>query len=245
MIKLGKLSLDGRPKVVLVVSDKESTQAIQSAHPDALEIRVDHFRKLNSQYLEDNLKKRVQTRLPLILTIRNQAVEGGILLRRRKISDQLKWDLFKIGMKYVQAVDIELTSPLLKSVIGLAKKKVVIVSSHHFKNTPTLAGLEKILREGKKSGGDIIKIAAHAKNRDDLNRLLEFTIKHKKDKIITLAMGRLGSISRLVFPSVGSLLTYSFLGKPFAPGQIPLKTLQKHFRLYYDGSCDPSSRGTK
>ena len=219
------------PHIALVVSDRESNASIQSCRPDLLEIRVDQFRKLTLQYLQDNLKKRHQTRLPLILTIRNQVKEGG----QRKISDKLKQDLFEAGIDFVQAIDIELSSPLLKPVVKLAKKKkkTIIISVHNFQITPTRPILEKILKTAKRQGADIVKIAAHAKSQDDFIRLLEFTIRHRKDKVITLSMGKLGSISRLLFPVVGSILTYSFIGKPFAPGQIPIKTLQEHFRFYY------------
>ena len=235
MIKLGQTTLDGTPKIALVVSDRESNRSIQSSHPDTIEIRVDQFRSLNKDYVKAKLKERVKTRLPLILTIRNQVKEGASSKSSKTISNSMKWDLFEAGIDDVQAVDIELSSVLLKPVVRLAKKnkKIVIISSHHFQKTPSLAELENIFRRAKKEGAHIVKIAAQTKVQDDVTRLLKFTIRHKTDHVITLSMGQLGSVSRLVFPAAGSLLTYSFLDQPFAPGQIPLKTLQNHFRLYY------------
>jgi len=50
---------------------------------------------------------------------------------------------------------------------------------------------------------------------------------------VVIAMGALGSISRLTFPLAGSLLTYTSLS-PF-DGQIPLDVLVAHLRLYYPG----------
>ena len=121
--------------------------------------------------------------------------------------------------------------------IKLARKyrKTVIVSSHNFQKTPGSSILEKTLKASLKKGADIVKIAAKANSLSDVKRLMEFTAKHRKQNIITMSLGDVGSISRLIFPGAGSLLTYGYLTKPFGPGQLPVDVLCKLLRIYYPG----------
>ena len=43
--------------------------------------------------------------------------------------------------------------------------------------------------------------------------------------VVTLAMGPMGPLSRLVLPAAGSLLTYGHVGAPTAAGQLPVREL--------------------
>ena len=125
----------------------------------------------------------------------------------------------------MDAVDIELSSKkILKDVIDAAHrfKKRVIVSYHNFNDTPEQKKLEAIIKNCRKAGGDMVKIATLVKDKKDIIRLAYLTLS-KKD-IITIAMGKLGTLSRVIFPMFGSLLTYSSITKSSAPGQMPLKT---------------------
>lgn len=231
MIKLGKIPLNSTPRVAVVITDKEPNENIQSLCVDVLEIRVDKFRSRDIGHIKGNILKRKEIGVPLILTIRNAKEEGGT----SRISDSVKLKIFESAAPLVDAIDIELHSSIISQVISLARKNknLVIVSSHNFKNTPRDADLEKIFKNARKKGADIVKIAAKAKSWDHVHRLMQFTARHKRHHVITMSLGNIGSISRLTFPSAGSLLTYSYIGQPSAPGQIPLNVLQKHLRLYY------------
>jgi len=232
MIKLRHLTLrEGSPHIAVVVTDQDSNADLMAQGIDVLEIRVDLFQNLDSDHVKANITQRAETRIPLILTVRNDPAEGA--QANNSISDDLKFQIFQDVIALVDAIDIELSSPLLSSISNLARQhqKVVIVSSHNFKTTPEIKVLEGIL-ENARSTADIIKIAAQANSMDDVGTLTAFTLKHKNENIITMAIGALGMISRLMFPLMGSLLTYSYIGKPSAPGQIPLKTLQDHLKIY-------------
>ncbi|MCK5215899.1 MAG: type I 3-dehydroquinate dehydratase [Candidatus Omnitrophica bacterium] len=231
MIKLGKTALNSPPRLAVVIADKENNEAIGSLRVDVLEVRVDLFENMDIDYIKANISKRSKTGIPLILTIRNDPSEGG----KGDISDEKKSEIFRAVISSVDAVDIELKSPIVSEVVDLAKKnqKVVIVSSHNFVETPDESVLENIFNEAVEKGADIVKMAAKAKTIDDVNALMSFTLKHKEDNIITMSLGSVGSISRLTFPAAGSLLTYSYVNKPSAPGQIPLNALQKDLRRYY------------
>jgi 3-dehydroquinate dehydratase-1 len=231
MTTLGKMLLNSTPRVAVVITDKESNKNIQSLCVDVLEVRVDKFQSCDIDHIKGNILKRKKIGVPLILTIRNAKEEGGI----SHISDSVKLRIFESAAPLVDAIDIELNSLIISKVIKLAKKNknLIIVSSHNFKDTPRDAELEKIFKNARKKGADIVKIATKANSLDDVNRLMQFTARHKKHHVITMSLGNIGSISRLTFPSAGSLLTYSYVGQPSAPGQIPLDVLQKHLRLYY------------
>lgn len=231
MIKLGNTSLNGTPMIAVTITDQENNETLMSSHIDVLEVRIDQFENLKSDYIKNNILERKNTKIPLILTIRNDKSEGG----KSKISDKVKLSIFEGITPIVDAIDIELSSLVISKVIKIAKKhkKTVIVSSHNLKETPKENILESILKRAIARGANIVKIAAWANSSDDVNQLMQFTLKHKKDNVITMSLGNIGSISRLTFPSVGSLLTYSHLAKPFAPGQLPLDILQQHLRLYY------------
>lgn len=231
MIKKGKTVLNGIPKVALVINDQEPNKVIKPLPVDFLEIRVDQFQSHAIAYIEKSIRARKALGIPLILTVRNAKEEGG----KARISDAAKLKIFVALLSLVEGIDIELKSPIISQVIPLAKKnkKFVIVSSHNFKKTPAAAVLEKILKDAVKKGADIVKIAAKANALADVNRLWQFTLRHQKDNVITMSLGRIGSISRLTFPAAGSLLTYSYVGRPSAPGQLPFAVLQKRLRLYY------------
>ena len=67
----------------------------------------------------------------------------------------------------MDAVDIELESPVLSEVVKTARKnkKIIIVSWHNLKMTPKDKILKDILNKAKRSGANIIKIAAKANKK--------------------------------------------------------------------------------
>ena len=65
---------------------------------------------------------------------------------------------------------------------------------------------------------------------NDILRLANLTLKHKN--IITISMGEMAKISRVLFPILGSLITYGETGTISAPGQLSLKVIKKELELY-------------
>ena len=227
-MKLGTLTLGDTPSIIISVLDQESNEAIQAASIAALEIRVDLFSSFDIDYINSQLSLRRELQLPLLLTVRNSELEGG----KSDISDAHKLTIFESVITSVDAVDIELRSPLVEKVIDLAKKnsKVCLLSFHDFKETPQDDVLDKILKDAKSKGADIVKIATQANSEEDVERLKAFTSRNRDQNIITMSLGKIGSISRITFPSVGSLLTYSYLTESFAPGQVPLDVLKERLK---------------
>lgn len=230
MIKIGKIELGGIPRIAVATGDRENNKLIKSLFVDILEIRVDQFKKAGLDYIKNVINTRRRVGVPLILTVRSKK-EGG----QRDIPNDLKLKIFKENVPLVDAVDIELKSPILSEVVKTARKnkKVVIVSWHNLKSTPNDKTLEDILNKAKRSGAHLVKIAAKANKEEDLNRLMRFTIANKSKNIITISLGEIGSISRLTFPGFGSLITYAYIDKPLGLGQRKLEELRGHVRAYY------------
>jgi 3-dehydroquinate dehydratase-1 len=216
-------------QIALVITDHESNAQIKNLGVGLLELRVDLFKKLDPAYIVDQIKHRKLLKIPLLLTVRNQKKEGAV----KVFSDEKKWEIIHAALPLVDKIDIELSSPLLKQVVTLARKlgKGVIVSSHHLQGMPR--DLESIFKKSLSSRADIVKIAAKANGFDDVMTMVAFTYRHHKHPLITMSLGPLGAISRLILPAAGSQYTYTFPNKPTASGQVDVKTLKSHLKVYY------------
>lgn len=230
MIKIGTRELGKIPAIAISISDREDNAILKSAFVDMMEIRVDQFGKMDPSHIRSIVMTRRKIGVPLILTVRSRE-EGG----RKGISDELKLNIFKENIPLVDAVDIELKSPILPEVVRAARKnkKIAVVSMHDFKMTPNDKILKDALARAKRSGAHIVKIAAKANKEEDVARLMRFTMENKSKNIITISLGAIGSISRLIFPGFGSLITYAYIGRPSGLGQRTLRELREHLRIYY------------
>lgn len=234
MIKIGRLNLGNTPRIAAVITDDKNRQSLKNAigqGADLLELRIDFFKGIEPENLSKTVRKIKQSRLPLIATVRSKT-EGG----KRLLTDRQRKEIFQHIIHLVDAVDIELSSKnIIKAIVASAKKqnKKVIVSYHNFKETPSDRKLNKIIKNSKNAGADIIKLAVMANQMQDVLRLANLTLKHKN--LITLSMGEMAKISRIIFPIFGSLITYGSIGQSTAPGQIPLKILKRELRFYKKG----------
>lgn len=232
MIRLGNLALNGIPRVAVGFRDNVSTEMIQDIENlglDVVELRIDQYSSFERQYVLSEVKKFKD--FPSIATIRSEK-EGG----EWKLSDEKRWILFKAVLPYVNAVDIELYSrSILKEVVSAAHrlKKLVVISYHNFDKTPGIDKLNEVTKEAKASGADIVKIATFVLSNADIQILADYTIKNSSKNIITIGMGSIGTISRILFSSLGSLMTYASMGKSTAPGQLEYKLTVELLRTLY------------
>ncbi len=230
MVTLGLLKLDGTPKIVASVTDRIARSRVyKSTLFDIVELRIDLFTSFEPDAI---LPVAAQFKaFPIIATIRSRT-EGGAWNK----SERERLLLFKKIIPHVDAVDIELSAKtILKEVVDTAhrKKKTVILSYHNFDKTPSLTLLNQVLKKGHRLKGDIIKIATLTPNRKALQQLARFTVMNSNRNIIAIAMGNIGALSRVFFPALGSLMTYTFFGKPTAPGQINCLDLSRLIKRFY------------
>lgn len=226
-----------KPKIVLSLSDTDTCIGHSKSIPngvDIIEARIDRFKHLTPDYVLSVLGKLKRFNRPIIGTIRKKQ-EGGSF----NFSEERRFELFKNIINLIDIMDIELSSsnyPSWRRLIEQAHKmkKKVIISYHNLKMTPKDFLLEQAILRAKRRGADIIKIACLARQLYDVRILLELTLKYSKTvPLISLSLGRIGSISRIVFPLAGSIFTYAYLDKTFAPGQIPLEVLRNEVNRYY------------
>jgi 3-dehydroquinate dehydratase I len=228
-----KLPSPRRPWIVAALADARhlSRDAVRAAEEgaDLLEVRADAFPQgaRSPEALTAALKAvRRAARRPLLLTLRHRR-EGGGWTR----SEAERLSLFKETMGAVDAVDVEGGSTIAARVVRAARKagKWTVLSHHDFKRTPADAALRRLAARFKRSGADVFKVAAAPRSKTDVARLMDFCAALPGRRAF-ISMGLLGKESRLSPARWGSCLTYGFIGKPAAPGQVSVKKLARALR---------------
>jgi 3-dehydroquinate dehydratase-1 len=104
-----------------------------------------------------------------------------------------------------------------------------IVSFHTFDGTPTKDEMVDIFVKCREKG-DIGKVAVMARSPGDVLDLLEATLEAPKP-VCAISMGPIGMHSRIVAPVYGSMLTYGYVRKPVAPGQMRVDKIIEGLKL--------------
>jgi 3-dehydroquinate dehydratase type I len=143
-------------------------------------------------------------------------------------------ELFKAVELGASFVDIELSTTDVKSVVSRLKRcgVKVIISKHITTHTPSLDELRVIVNQMINLGADVWKVVTKANDIRD-NLVILQLIKEFKVPGISLAMGDLGVISRVLSPLVGGFLTYASVskGSESAPGQLTVYELKSIYKL--------------
>jgi 3-dehydroquinate dehydratase-1 len=208
--------------VGVITTRTEFCRALRmSPAPDLFELRLDHLVRM-TDYIERRLSM-----LParVIITARHPA-EGGAnnlpLARRR--------ELLLRFLPRARAVDVELRSVRgLQSVIASARKNNVqcIFSYHDLKSTPTARSLRTKARTADRLRADVFKVATRTDAPTQLERLLDFTAHKDVDLAVSvMGIGRLGALSRVILPRLGSVLAYAPVGRAQLQGQLSIAELR-------------------
>ena len=213
-----------RPGICVSIVDRDLT-AIKEIEPlvDLFEVRID---LIGDDWPEvaRNLNK------PWIACNRLAADGGGWEKDEAGRIDALL-KAIELG---AEIVDIELSTKGLADVVALIKKKAkCLVSSHDLSGTPSLDSLKEIVERQAAAGADICKIVTTANSFDDNLKALQLITAFPKEKIVSFAMGPLGSVSRILCPLVGGYFTYASMeeGKESAYGQIAVKDLRQLYEM--------------
>ena len=186
---------------------------------DIVELRLDKFAR-RSDWLERCVALQTGGK-PVLLTVRLRA-EGGSWEK----DDEQRLDIYKQGLRELAAVDVELSSAIAHPVAREAArlKKASVISFHDFEKTPPLGELCAIVERAHKIGS-IAKVATMIEQSDDVD-VLRLLLRQGWDKpLCVIAMGKKWSKTRIEFARLGSCLTYGYLDKPTAPGQISASEL--------------------
>jgi len=234
MITIGTCVLGEKPRVAVALRDDAMRSAVEpyiARGLDMVEMRIDNFSDVSKAHVLSKLREF--SGLPRIGTIRSNEEGGGW-----QGSERERLALYENIVSDVEAVDIEIGADIINhEVIKIAKRAgiTIIGSFHDFQMTPDNDALNAILERGKALGVDIVKIAAHCDGKSDLQKLARFLVEHPDNALIVIGMGAAATPSRILFPALGSLVAYTFLGEPSAPGQLDCDATIRFFNELYPG----------
>lgn len=212
------------PIVATNLDDAVKDMAEASRFADIVELRIDYMK-------QPDLKSLLERRTKPVIVTNRPVREGG----KFEGTEEDRLSLLKLAIK-LQAdyVDVEHDSiQKLRDDTAInttGNKTRLIVSYHHFKETP--GNLSETYQKLSKSGADIIKIVTFANTITD-NITIYRLLQQAKTPLISFCMGEYGAISRILYKKFGSCLTFASLqkGKESAPGQVNIHELLNVYRV--------------
>jgi 3-dehydroquinate dehydratase-1 len=201
--------------------------------PDVIEWRVDYFEKIGdtAAVLETGRGLRAAVGDAPIIFTRRSIKEGG---ERIAIGDDEVVRLYgAVGASHlVDFIDFEMGNDpehvKLVCESTRASGTRLILSYHNFGYTPGVDFIVQRLLEAEWLGADVAKVAVMPRDRQDVLNLLAATLEaDTKGRIplITMAMGPVGSVTRMIGGVFGSSLSFAVGEGSSAPGQIPIADL--------------------
>lgn len=237
---------EGHPKICVPITSTTAENIRREAealkgHPfDMVEWRVDFFDELRNvdavtemlQFLRDTVGEA-----PILFTLRTKA-EGGHI--RLDVEDYLLINTAAIQSGLIDLVDVEILrgDDIAFMLVETARQAgvYVVASNHDFEKTPKKEQLLSRLCKMQELEADIVKLAVMPKSERDVLTLLDATLAmrelHRDTPVVTMAMGKLGLVSRLTGEIFGSAITFGSVGEPSAPGQIPVEKLSEIMRIF-------------
>ena len=232
-IAIGRVSLGGVPRIVAAGGEAELDALASVEDADVVELRADLFDDPRPETVGHALVRLRAAARPIILTVR-AASEGG-----RPLAESQRAALYAVGLPEADAIDVEIASTALVADLAprvRAMGRTLILSAHAIDDTPPAETLLALVDRAFALGADLTKLAARARDLEDVRTLLGVTLAARHRGIVTLAMGDAGTLSRVFFPAAGSLLTYGHVGRPTAPGQLTVSELAALIRRLYPTS---------
>lgn len=230
---------EGRPKICVPLAESnledllQAASALPEAPCDLAEWRADYFDGLEDPGALSRTLHSLREclgELPLLFTVRTQAEGGEIQLDTERYV-RLCRTAAESGA--VDLIDVELSKgkDAFLSVADAARKtgSAVIGSCHDFDRTPPKEAIVSALCQMQEFGCDIAKFAVTPHSARDVLTLLDATVtmqeEHGRTPIVTMAMGRMGVVSRISGGVFGSAITFGTIGKSSALGQLPAELL--------------------
>lgn len=234
----GKTIGQGRPLLCVPVMERERDAVIaeitclSKSAADVIEWRLDAF----AGVCDCNAVREVLEAVAPVLgdklflyTFRSKAQGGEISVDAETLED-----LQELAMESgcVDLIDLEYFEEEhpVRKIKKLREGGVHVVTSHHdFAQTPEAGVMYTLLAQMYAGGADIVKLAVMPQSTGDVLALLEVTARFREEHpdvpVITMSMGKLGSISRLCGETFGSCMTFGAHKKASAPGQYEMNRL--------------------
>jgi 3-dehydroquinate dehydratase-1 len=207
--------------------------------PDVVEWRIDYFDAIGDTAVVMETGKAlrgVAGDTPIIFT-RRSSKEGG---ERISLDDEGVVRLYDaIGASgLVDFLDFEMGNDPghVQRVLTAAHAGAtrVILSHHNFGYTPGLEFIVQRFLEAERLGGDVAKVAVMPRDRADVLTLLAATAEaaaKARIPLISMSMGPLGAVTRMVGGLFGSALSFAVGEGSSAPGQMPIADLKAVYEM--------------
>lgn len=202
-------------------------------HPvDVVEWRADFFNDLLDLYAVSRSIRTIKNKLmeqegyiPLLFTIRTDNEGGNVHISQENYKKIL---LCICKESIVDMVDVEylMGKAITEDIVLTAHEYNVAVvgSNHDFDETPENKVIYDRLLGMMQEGMDISKIAVMPNKKSDVSRVFNITQTINEDYpnilTITMAMGDMGTVSRVIGYMFGSVMTFGAGMDASAPGQI-------------------------
>ena len=219
-------------KTLAVILDEVA--AIVPKKPDLLEWRIDFFDAIGDvkSVVDAALAiRQASGGIPVLLTRRNVS-EGGMPI---PIAEPAVVAMYAAACqaRCVEMIDYELSNApedlkLLREV-SAANGIALIMSYHNFQLTPDAEMLDSKFAAAERLGADVAKVAVMPTNEQDVLTLLAATDRARqalKIPLISMSMGGIGSLSRIMGWVYGSAATFAVGKSSSAPGQIAIEDLR-------------------
>jgi len=200
------------------------------------EIRLDHFRNPETGLDCISQLRQAAPGVQILATCRSHEC-GGNFRGPAERQFRLLADAVRHGVHWVD-LEVELAERASTQAAQLHARTQLIISYHNFESTPSL---DRILRRLQRHPATAYKIATTARKPSDNWRLLDFTRRNFRCRLITLAMGEMGLCTRVLSIMYGGLYSYAApsCGQPTAAGQLTSDELRHLYRV------EKLSRSTK
>jgi len=213
--------------------------SVVKKNPDVIEWRVDYFEGIADAAAVLDVAGSLRAAagdLPIIFTRRSIAEGGEPIAIGNEEVVELYDKVAASGL--IDFLDFEMSNEaaLVRRVRESASKHGTrtIFSYHNFGYTPGHDFLVQRFLEAERLGGDVAKVAVMPRDRADVLTLLAATAEaDAKGRIplISMAMGPLGSVTRMIGGEFGSSLSFAVGEGSSAPGQIPIADLNAVFAV--------------
>ena len=212
---------------------------VVAKQPDVIEWRVDYFAAIadTTAVLDAAQALRAAVGDVPILFTRRSIREGGEPIA---IGDEEVVRLYDaVGASgLVDFLDFEMGNDAdhVRRVRDSARKHGtrVVLSYHNFGYTPGVEFLVQRFLEGERLGADVAKVAVMPRDRDDVLALLAATSRAEakaRIPLISMSMGPLGAVTRMVGGVFGSALSFAVGEGSSAPGQMPIADLKTVYAI--------------
>lgn len=225
------------PICARTIDELKQACACVNERVDVIEWRMDYFQGTALKDWQDALTLfYTNCRSYVLLATWRSEREGGV----QPCEPTFYRELIEmvISSHQIDFIDVELFSgeETVNSLVELAHQHQVqvVLSNHDWKQTPSKEAMSIRLHAMQKLGADFVKLAVMPQCIEDVWALFEVSSAYAQEAtskpLISMAMGKLGTLSRIAGSFDGSIMTFASLSKASAPGQLALDDLVEILR---------------